>query len=213
MPESRQGSPWQRGPSVWSWLGTVWLVLAHPQRMSRTIGIGVGGVRRLQAWNVAAASVVVGLCFGYAQARFHLLESLGLSRANAGAQAAFVGVVATIGAFVLVSGLTAIERLGIRFFGRVHKARVTECIARALTAHASAAWLAGAVLMAAGLAVGTWAHEEAMAQNVGAGRGPMMLSPALLALLGGFLGMLWFETIVYLGLRGCRFANRARPEP
>ena len=218
MPESRQGSPWQRGPSAWSWLSTLWFVLVHPLRMARTIGIGVGGIRRLQTVNVAAASVVVGLGLGIAQHRFLVLESLGLVRAaggpnggEPGARIVAVAILGAVAAFALISGLTAIERLGIRFFGRVHKARVTECIARALTAHASAAWLAGAVLFVLGLAVGTWVHEVAMEQNVGAGRGLMMLSPALLALLGGFLGMLWFESIVYLGLRACRFANRAKP--
>ena len=189
----------------------MWLVLVHPVRMVRVIAIDAGRVRRLQALNVAAASVVVGVCFGYAQSRFHLLESLGLLRASEGVQITLVGVLATIATFALISGLTAVERLGIRFFGRVHKARVTECIARALTTHASAAWLAGAVLFAAGLAVGTRVHEGTMGQNVGASRGLMMLSPALLAMLGGFFGMLWFETIVYLGLRRCRFANRAKP--
>lgn len=218
LPGSREGSPWQRRPSAWSWLGTLWMVLVHPMRTAREIGIGVGGVRCLQTLNVAAASAVVGLCFGYAQSRFLVLESLGLVRSSSGMQGDGSGarivvltVVAGVMAFVVISGLTAIERFGIRFFGRVHKARVTESIARSLTAHASAAWLVGAVLFAAGLAVGTRAHEVAMEQNVGGRRGLMMLSPALLAVFGGFLGMLWFETIVYLGLRKCRFANRAKP--
>lgn len=50
------------------------MVLVHPMRTAREIGIGVGGVRCLQTLNVAAASAVVGLCFGYAQSRFLVLE-------------------------------------------------------------------------------------------------------------------------------------------
>lgn len=117
---------------------------------------------------------------------------------------------AWVAAVLTLTLLTGIEVLGIRLYGRVHKARITATVALALTAHASVGWLVGGLLILVGLGTGVVLHDIAMHMNVGAVRGLMMLTPLWMPASGGFIGLVTFETIVYLGLRRCRFANRAR---
>jgi hypothetical protein len=114
-------------------------------------------------------------------------------------------------AMLMLVVLTKIESAGIRLYGRVHKTRITPTVALALTAHATVGWIVGGVLMAVGFGVGLGLYEIAMHRNVDAFRGLMMLAPIWMPLMGGFVGLLIFETIVYLGGRKCRFANRNKP--
>lgn len=88
--------------------------------------------------------------------------------------------------------LTMIERLGLQVIGRQRGWRVTGKVAASVCAHASYGWIASGVLAIAGGALGAvmnvwWA--EAM------------------SLVGLGLGLLVFETVVYVGVRACRFAN------
>lgn len=217
LPGARAGSPWQRRAGLGGWLATMGAALFRPVGMVRGLRVDDSGARRLQRLNLGLAAVVIGASGAFAQHRFGVVESLGLARNShavapwvGGVRVGAVGVVAAVGAFLAFSGATAVERWGIQLFGRAHKKRITPTLARALTAHASAGWVAAAALFALGIAAGTAIHEAAMGRNVGAVRGAMMLSPLLLAILGGFVGMLWFETVVYLGVLGRKFANRER---
>ena len=116
-------------------------------------------------------------------------------------------------AWLTLDILTKIESAGIRLYGRVHNRRITPTVALSLTSHATIGWVVGGVLIATGFAVGLGLYEIAMHRNVDPFRGVMMLAPIWMPVLGGMVGLLAFEMIVYLGVRGCRFANRERQEP
>lgn len=113
------------------------------------------------------------------------------------------------GLVLAVIGLSQIEYLGLRTFGKKRRWRVSHRVAMAVVGHASVGWLIGLPLGAAGWIVG------------GMLDGPGVLVPAALAAyLGGAIGWGWvlafagfgiglmvFEVLVYIGVRRCRFAN------
>ncbi len=117
---------------------------------------------------------------------------------------------------LLLLALTSLETIGLRTFGARRGWRITRPVAWSVVSHASAGWLAAGLLAML---------FHALAQLPA-------LHPRLLDLyalldqhlnifgftwatttrwmpttLGLFLGMLVFETIVYFGIRRCRFAN------
>jgi hypothetical protein len=102
---------------------------------------------------------------------------------------------------VLLIILTFIESCGLRFIGGRRGFRVSRNTAATVCSHASAGWFAGSigwllgwVVVSAGIV-----HESLV---------PLGL---VMAACGLLLGLLAFETLAYLGLRRCRFANRSRP--
>lgn len=218
LPEVRRGSAWQQRPGPSAWIVTNSRALFRPIATMRTIAIEEQASRRLRRANILAAStlLVVGValaaCVQLARGEApHQLRDLTWPSADFAVRwllsaGALTGLWAC--SAVALSALTAIESRGIRFFGRLHKSRITPTVALAITAHASAGWLAGAALAAAGFALGLGLYERAMHSNVGGIRGPFLLGPIWLPVLAGLAGLLWFETIVYIGARVCRYANR-----
>jgi hypothetical protein len=114
-----------------------------------------------------------------------------------------------LAAAMVLSVLTSIETRGIRLFGRLRRSRITAAVAHSITAHATAGWIAGSVLAAGGFVLGLALYERAMHENVGAVRGLFMLGPIWIPFGALLLGILCFDVIVYVGVRSCRFANRA----
>jgi hypothetical protein len=106
--------------------------------------------------------------------------------------------------------LTWTETLGVRFFGRRRGWRVTWPIALSVCAHASVGWAIGGVLYAwVPLTRGVmWWALDRVPEPPASG---IALSYAVMAPVAGlFIGMLVFETLVYVGVRENRFANAAR---
>lgn len=109
--------------------------------------------------------------------------------------------------------LTWIERAGVVFFSRRRGWRIGKELAAAICANAAPGWIAAGLLMNVGFALchvvdllkpylplGQWALRDAI--------------KAGLPVLGFIAGMLIFETLVYIGVRRCKFANWiARPAP
>ena len=102
--------------------------------------------------------------------------------------------------------LTWIERVGVVFFSRRRGWRIGKELATEICANAAPGWIAAGVLMNVGLAfshavdllkpylpLGQWALRDAI--------------KAGLPVLGFIAGMLIFETLVYIGVRRCRYAN------
>lgn len=220
LPEMRVGSPWQQQPGFGAWCRTVGKTLWSPLKTVRVVQIEETRARALRRLNIIVAAglmSVVPAMVAYMQmvrheAPFPLQELtwewmasvLGWLCVVLVACFAWFGI-----AWVLV-GLTNVEASGIRLYSRVHKNRITPTVALALTAHATVGWVIAGVLIAAGFATGLVLYEVTMHRNVGVVRGLAMLSPVWMPVLGGFVGMMVFETIVYLGVRRCRFANRAK---
>lgn len=110
----------------------------------------------------------------------------------------------------LLLSLTKIEALGVRFFGRQRGWRVTKSIAWNVCCHASIGWTIGCLLHALtplGLIWGGRLLDLLPAQTaIDIAVQYARWSPVVAL----FVGMLIFETLVYVGVRECRFANRAR---
>ena len=126
------------------------------------------------------------------------------------------GLLAAAPVAMLLLGLTTLETLGLRTVGRQRGWRVTRNVAWTVCAHASFGWVVGGLLamvlhalsltppgQAGLLKVLSWI-DGYIGYFYFAGRG---LQEWLPRCLGLFLGMLVFETVVYFGVRRCRFAN------
>ncbi|MEL6795241.1 MAG: zinc ribbon domain-containing protein [Planctomycetota bacterium] len=205
MPETRIGSPWQRGGSFASWLRTL-ATLARWRQLFDTITVGKHDTDWLLRINLGLAALLTACAFAEDRIDEVFLH-------NQGSLAGLLGalLILTPAAYAVLRGLTAIERAGLQFFGNKRGGRVTPGIARAVTSHASYGWvLAG--LLAVVLAflghsvfrtwygsLGTW--------------WVLRLVPAhtAFAAAGFFAGLLVFETLSYLGTMRCRFANLPRP--
>ena len=216
VPGARVGTAWQRKPGVAGWARTNLALLLRPRKTMRAVVVERARSMSFARMNflVGGALLAGGLCAASLEFGWMLHRVLDTSREEAwavrvGVMALTFGIGWAAGAAGL-SVLTWIEFLGIRAFGRVHRARITPTIAAAITAHATAGWVVGAVMMLVGLACGLWLHGVAMRQNVGAVRGAFELAPAWIPLLSGIGAILVFDAIVYVGVRQCRFANRAR---
>ncbi|MBK7405967.1 MAG: hypothetical protein IPJ41_15430 [Phycisphaerales bacterium] len=213
---ARAGTAWQRKPGVVGWARTNVALLVRPRTTMRAVVVERGRSISFARTNylVGGAVLAAGLCvaclrFGWMLHRFLDASHHESWVARAGVMTLVFGIGWALGAAALRL-LTWIEFLGIRAFGRVHRARITPTIATAITAHATAGWVVGAVMMLVGLVAGVWLHGVAMRQNVGGVRGALELAPAWIPLLSGLGAILVFDAIVYVGVRQCRFANRAR---
>lgn len=107
--------------------------------------------------------------------------------------------------------LTAIERAGITFFARRRGWRVPTPVARTICANAAPGWIAAAVFF--NLALLALPGAMRLAGNAPAPwRTAAEAGAASLPAAGFIAGMLVFETLVYIGVRRCRWANwAARP--
>lgn len=217
-PARRAGSPWQRSPSPRAWFRTLILPLRHPRACWDEIQIDPWSSQRLLAVTVWASAAIVALPSA-------IYFSLGLWTWGDDTSSSILGMAI---ALLMVPGstafqavmigpalfiLTAIERRGIRFFGARRGWRITPAVADTVCAHAAVGWLISAIAFWAGVAA-LWFLEGLVPAR------PTRPSPVwvhtladllpLLPVLGLLLGLLTFETLVYLGMRRCRFANTAR---
>jgi hypothetical protein len=112
---------------------------------------------------------------------------------------------------VVLLSLTAVERIGVTFFATRRGWRVPPPVARTICAHAAPGWIAAAVLLNAGLFLMPAAMR--VARDIPAPWRAWAEGAAVsLPLVGFVIGMLAFETLVYIGVQRCRYANwAARP--
>ncbi|MFN0012876.1 MAG: hypothetical protein ACKVS8_14680 [Phycisphaerales bacterium] len=200
LPERRTGSPWQRrannrgARNTWRW------AVRRPERLFGRIRID-----RDTSWSLRHRS-----------AR-HAASWFCLPLLGQGMAALALGEVGWMMAGLLLAGvlwpmaylafvaLIKLEEAGVRFFGRRRGWRVTPSVAVSVCAHASPAWLVGSRL---------WFVAWALVLLFIAGAPPMPGAEVqwvlLLPLLGPLTGLIWFEVLVYIGIRRCRFANTAR---
>jgi predicted RNA-binding Zn-ribbon protein involved in translation (DUF1610 family) len=193
----RPGTTWQRSRGgVPAWLTTSWQVCRHPSRVFDEMQVEwTTASRLLGRWNVVISAVLMSLSW-------LLMEGVRYFTSHLGRFALFLA--ATVSAIMLLlAALTAIEARGIRFFGARRGWRVTPVVAGAICAHASIGWVIGGVLMlfvsATGIALSM--PLERLARFL-----PFPTWVPIL-ILAFFLGLLIFETLVYVGVRQCRYAN------
>lgn len=214
LPEARAGTPWDLGPSFKSWLLTGWMVVRTPRATFDQAVVNTDRLGRLFLFNTAVATAFALLPFwtGLYVNAWEKLDAHDGPRpttvAFADAIVPFAGGVLTSGAVVfwLVAALTAIERRGLRVIGRFHRWRVTSATTAGVCSLASYGWiLAGALVGVAAAAVYVMDELRWPSRATNLWLGPSLLASAALA------GLLIFETLVYIGIRRCKFANRARP--
>lgn len=218
-PARRAGSPWQRSPSPLAWFRTLILPLRHPRACWDALQIDKGSSKRLLAATVWAAAAIFALPIAIYFALAEPFGSWGNDTPSSilGMVIALLMVPAATAFQAFMIGpalfiLTAIERRGIRFFGTRRRWRITPAVAETVCAHAAVGWLISAIAFWAGVAA-LW-FLEGLAPARPTGPWPAWVHTLtdlmpLLPVLGLLFGLLTFETLVYLGMRRCRFANTA----
>lgn len=112
---------------------------------------------------------------------------------------------------VVVYLLTMIESAGLRFWGRVHGGRVTKDVAWAVCGHAGIGWTLGGAVAALGWVVGALLTSGSGVSSAQAGHLAVLVPVVYaVAFAGGAVGgLLLFEVLAYVGVRGMRFANHS----
>lgn len=183
LPVRRVGTPWQRRPSAGAWLLTGLRTLRHP--------ISAWSRMRIE-WPRSVALLVLNALLAAA-----LLSGAAVWRFGGGPIAVILSTALTAMGLLL---LTLIEWFGVRFFSNRRDWRLTPEVGWTICGHASIGWIF------AGPAVGLLALGLKAASTLwpAAGRVPFFLIFA-----GGlFTALMLFETLVYIGSRRCKFANR-----
>ena len=200
------GSTWQHNPTLRAAVHTAAATLLHPVTTIQRIRIRGPRDTPLLAGNIALAAVLIAaglwLAILHAMWRSEGPQNLG---AILGAFA-FAAIFGGYGAVILLHLLTAIEHRGIRFFGARRGWRITSDVATSICAHASAGWLLSGVLVLLGVLLGLWAYALAPGAPRSL-RGAFDTAVLTLPIAGFSAGLLVFETLVFLGVRRCRYAN------
>lgn len=205
LPEARVGSPWQQR-GFRAWFATTRAMIRFPRAMFSIISIEVPVSVPLQVCNLATSAALMALALAInAGADSIVQRARPRHLASQFALGVVIWLVLFACSFLLLTVLVAIERAGIRFFSARRPWRITPAVARSICAHATFGWIAGGLLM-----LGTTVSCAALRVAFGwppIRAGYLVIPPAFL------VGMLCFETLVFIGMRRCKFANRPRPTP
>lgn len=211
MPQARCGTPWQKRPGLMSWLQTAQFGAVSPKKYFDTLQINQRGGRALLAINLSIAAAflahpLVGTLW------FDPSRGLEVWTAKGFLATAVSAAVLWAAAMVFLSVLTIIEYLGIRFFAARRQWRLLPAAALQICAHASFIWIAAALLTLIGLSLSWMLPQFGSTRNLVTFwdeivRAFRFLLPVMPPLIGFGLGMLWFEWLVFLGVKSCKFAN------
>lgn len=215
----RTGSAWQRRPGLFSFVATDAAMLARPGRVFDRLAIlprrGLG----LLYLNLAIASFLlvdpwVGVLVGDP-----LRAARGNDPVREGVLYAAVLAAEMGAAGITLYALTWIEVAGVQVFTRPRGWRVTREVAWQVCAHASVGWIMAGLFPILLLAVlytttrffpqasSRWLTRSFAAPAIG-GRVNVQEIVTGAGLACSYLaGLLWFEVLVYRGVRACRFAN------
>ncbi len=208
LPERRIGSAWQREQTAKAAWETWREVSRRPRaafaavriesETSRRLRTGIG--HRCGTWAALPLLAVATLLYALALAspNAHGLVPVALS-------VLVMGPVVWSTTALTFLALVGIEQWGVRLIGRRRGWRVTPTVAAAVCYHASPAWLVGARVWCAAwlLVLGFVALAPPMP-------GYEVQWILLLPFLGPLIGLVWFEVLVYIGIRQCRYANPPR---
>jgi hypothetical protein len=230
LPAHREGSDWQKfrvhANFQWryaftAWLRTAWGVLRHPKQTFDRVRIEPRSGRVLLAINLFIAGAIlvdpwVGTLIGD--------PSRGGHTRNIVAQLALTAVVWVALAIIaagLLFVLTALEVFGVRFISRQRGWRLTPQAAWQIVSHASYGWILFATLPMLAMAL---LYSVLVLFNV-APNGTFSIAPVYpdpiswnaviqggLVVGGLIAGLFVFESLVYIGVRRCKFATAVSPK-
>ncbi|MBA4039729.1 MAG: hypothetical protein C0468_05340 [Planctomyces sp.] len=189
LPAYRVGSDFQRSPSVRGFLRTTRCALTQPGAMFERVRIDRPRVR------------------GFAEAHTALAALGYLAGISLAAQVPAVLLWPLL--MVVIAVLSWIESVGLRVVGQRRSWRVSGAVAWTVVLHAMPGWTVGGVLTALGGLL-SWARIDPLWEaRLGSWSAPAAgIAPAA----GALAGLLCFETLTYIGVRRCRFANPPPPE-
>lgn len=191
-PVHRTGLPWQNGASVRAWWRTMLGMLTSPSRSFRRMRLG--GSRATDRLFMATFVVLVGVLWAimWRVAGDRWWWAWGLGGA--------AGMVA----------LTYIEVLGVTNFSRQKQWRVPWSLAERVACYSAGAWFPAALIMGQSfLLLQRGVVWEWITLRLG------LFEPVrdLFYVVGiASLAMLWFEMLVWLGIRKVRFANQLKAD-
>ncbi|USN98566.1 MAG: hypothetical protein H6810_10370 [Phycisphaeraceae bacterium] len=214
LPERREGTAWQRAPTWRSFVRTVVSTLRHPLGTIAVMQIDERSVRSFRWRALLVSGALIGLPLAVAAAP--------LVRGPVRPLFAFIVLpCATAGIAVLLAFLTLLECEGLCVLGRTKGARLTKAVAVTVTSFGCSGWIAGVsgtgLLLCACVPVTlldmVWIdHGTHQSPGFSETGWDVLDAVAWVFWFPPILGFLFFEVFAWLGLRRCRFANRARPE-
>lgn len=216
LPAARPGSPFQKKRSVLTWLGTNWSVLRHPKALFRSLRIQRSGAMPLLLANLFIAGMFM---MDPLVSVFTWDPSRSYQNAPFPQWALIYGVMwiaeVSLGALILFL-LTRLEWYGMRFIAARRGWRLSPDAAWQVCCHASVGWIfVGIVPLFAMAWLYIFANWFGLSPHGMLNLPPLTTRPVPWTYvvnfgvigLGIFAGMLVFETLVYLGVRQCRFGN------
>lgn len=199
LPSHRTGSAWQVKPGLGAWFRTLRSLSTQPrQEFSR--------IRPETSWTLLVTNLALSATIFMPSVVIQ--QSLSRNQLPDHAEI-FASMFHGLSFGLLVSaiylGLTTIEVIGVRFWSRRLGRRLPVRVILGVCAHASFAWLAAAFLSGLGWAIAPRAHL--LLPNNPSQWFSLPVGLAILVGAGSLIGMVLFETLVYLGVRRCRYIN------
>ncbi len=214
LPQRRSGTYWQNRPGLFPLVCTWYDVLRHPTRTFRKVRI-----EKRHAWKLLVINSVI-TAFLLADPWVGVLAGDPVRAARGGEAELLIKGIGYAAYTLLITlaiiGLTLIEIRGVRFFSNRHGWKLSENAALQVCAHASVGWIFCGLLSLLGMATMTaLALKTKIIPQTHLDLTPIipvrvMWHDALgfVFVVGGYLlGMVIFETLAYVGVRQCRFAN------
>jgi hypothetical protein len=205
-PERRVGNAWQkkasvvyffytllRTPLLFSFFGIFERVAIRPSRVFEAVAI-------LIMSSVVSITYCIMIYFWYKELSIQFL---------------YMAMVVFVFSFLLTTGavylLNFIEMSGIRFFGTRRGWRITKRNAVVITSYATSGWLVGWVASSIAAIMGIYFSSGGDWQS--SSRVWYQFSLLGFYVMPWLVGMLWFETLVYIGMRRMKFANPPEAAP
>lgn len=223
LPGARTGSAWQRDPGWRSAARAAVQAIRRPRESLDQLRPDARGGQELAYRYALASSAVFATTAAGMHGAWALIHANPAGSAGQGVAWLVVYAVAYFALFGALQlgllALTGIECRGLRFFGARRGFRVSPAVAWSIVGHGSAGWLLTSVAVSTALVVlfsaalldgAVWSGRALVTDGGRALRLVVGITVGGLAAIGA-AGFLFFEVYAYLGLRRCRFANRARP--
>lgn len=210
LPHHRDGTAWQRSRGLAAWVLTGAAVFTAPRALFRRARPERDSARSLRLINCAVAATLIALAWTpiWVEQGLRVVHGPDAARAYSPALTAAWTLTGVGALTLLLLTLCRIEIWGVRFFGRLREWRVTPAVAETAIALSSYGWIVGAAVLAVpawwpSLLQGgpRWRDVPVLGELVPTGA-------SVLPAAAGVLAVVVFETLVYVGVRRMRYANR-----